>query len=384
MAKFKNDPFPGTDYSKYAEWEKVTTPDGEVFYVVPGHPEYVLDITASNASGDKVFRRNPKGAIADAKTKQEADQKLADQAAYNSSFQGQATNQLLSTGGTIGSLLAAKSLGLIGGSNAVAAPAAQAAAQGATTALSGEGAAGINAATDALGATGGGDVVTAAAPEAGFMGSGLGLGPLAAIAAQTYLSGQAGWDELHGKKPNLLARGALDLTTFGLNEAALPFLTHKTTRQVAQDHTADLLGQNTDDKTYQDYVTQQRQGFNSGPTDPSKPFGAGKYGSWDEYKTAGLDPNDLSGVYGNIKTFGPEWANLSQPQRVAVTKGIIDAGLYDSSKGEVEITDPAKAQEIKDNVLKGFSVGTQAQAAAQGTKVHRPGFNDDTGQRINY
>ena len=61
------------------------------------------------------------------------------------------------------------------------------------------------------------------------------------------------------------------------------------------------------------------------------------YATWEEYKGAGLDAADLTGVYGNIKTFGPEWASLTQEQRQAVTQGIIDAGLYESNKGEVEI-----------------------------------------------
>jgi len=94
-----------------------------------------------------------------------------------------------------------------------------------------------------------------------------------------------------------------------------------------------------------------RQQYDSAPLDPSKPF-AGKYGSWDEYKQAGLESADLTGVYGNLKTFGPDWAKLSFDQQKAVTQGLINAGLYNSSKGEVIITNEEQAKKIKDEVLK--------------------------------
>ena len=212
----------------------------------------------------------------------------------------------------------------------------------------------------------GGEAVATAAPavaapaaEGGVAASGglLGIGvlPLAATAAGTYLGGRAALNMLQGKKDSSLAgligRGTLGIATGGLSELARPFLMHESTRDVARKHTQQLLNQNKDDAVWQSYVSGMRQQYDSAPLDPSKPF-AGKYGSWDEYKQAGLESADLTGVYGNLKTFGPDWAKLSFDQQKAVTQGLINAGLYDSSKGEVIITNEEQAKKIKDEVLK--------------------------------
>jgi hypothetical protein len=132
------------------------------------------------------------------------------------------------------------------------------------------------------------------------------------------------------------------------------------TRDIAKKHTKDLMSVAPEDATYQNYVAGMREQYNSAPPDPSKPFGGGKYGSWEEYKKAGLMANDLTGVYGNIKAYGPQWASLTEEQRQAVTQANIDAGLYNSKKGEVEITDEAKAKQNYDNVMKGFQAGAVA------------------------
>lgn len=137
---------------------------------------------------------------------------------------------------------------------------------------------------------------------------------------------------------------------------------HKSTRDVAKDHTKDLQKKFGDDATYQAYVRGMREQYNSAPKDPSKPF-AGKYGSWDEYKKAGLEAGDLTGVYGNLDTFGNEWTSLNEEQRRAATQAMIDANLYNSKKGEVEITDKAKARQIFDSMKQGgFKIPAKASA----------------------
>lgn len=141
---------------------------------------------------------------------------------------------------------------------------------------------------------------------------------------------------------------------------------HKTTRQVAQEHTADLQGQFKDDKMFQDYVAGMRAQHNAPPPDKSKPF-AGKYATWDEYKKAGLEAGDLTGVYGNMKTFGQDWTKIDQRQREAVTKGLIDAGLYNSKKGEVEINDADRAKEIYKTTLANLPA-VAAATTGQGTR----------------
>jgi len=157
--------------------------------------------------------------------------------------------------------------------------------------------------------------------------------------------------------------GAIIGGTLGLAKSL--FGQHESTRDIAKKHTGQLL-KASNDPNYQSYVQGMREQYNSAPPDPSKPF-AGKYRTFEEYKAAGLDPKDLTGVYGNIKTFGPEWANLSQDQREQVTQGLIGANLYNSKKGEVEITDPNKAKQIYATIIK-----PQAQAVARPTTQTLP------------
>ena len=113
----------------------------------------------------------------------------------------------------------------------------------------------------------------------------------------------------------------------------------KSTRERAQEKTAELMSAAGDDTGAQSYVQGMREQYNSAPVDPSKPF-AGKYGSWNEYEKAGLQADDLTGVYGNIKAATPQkWASLTQEQRQAVTQANIDAGNYYSSGGDVLVKD---------------------------------------------
>jgi hypothetical protein len=140
-------------------------------------------------------------------------------------------------------------------------------------------------------------------------------------------------------------------------------LIRKTTRQYAQENTKALLEQGQDDPVYQAYVQGMREQYNSAPPDPSKPF-AGKYKSWDEYKQAGLEAADLTGVYGNIKAYGPAWAKLTQEQRQAVTQANINSGIYDSKKGDVIITDEAKAKANFDAVVNSGATASPTQPAA--------------------
>jgi len=157
---------------------------------------------------------------------------------------------------------------------------------------------------------------------------------------------------------------------------------HKTTRQVAQEHTADLQKQFKDDSTYQAYVRGMREQYNAPPPDPTKPF-AGKYATWDEYKKGGLEAGDLTGVYGNLKTFGQDWSNIDQAKRQAVTQGLIDAGLYNSKKGEVEITDSAKARQIYDQIVKGSGYKPPTTTTAGGVSAGRgPTQNPDPGRIV--
>lgn len=137
---------------------------------------------------------------------------------------------------------------------------------------------------------------------------------------------------------------------------------HESTRDRAKRHTKELSGQFKDDASYQAFVRGMREQYNSGPPDPTKPFAGGKYSSWDEYKKAGLEAGDLTGVLGNLK-LGPEYTKLTADQKKAFTQAAIDADLYNSKKGEVEITDQAKAQQILASMIKdGFKIPTNGKA----------------------
>lgn len=134
------------------------------------------------------------------------------------------------------------------------------------------------------------------------------------------------------------------------------------TRDLAKKNTQDLQSQFGNDATYQAYVRGMREQSNSAPPDPSKPF-AGKYSTWEDYKKAGLEAGDLTGVYGNINTFGQDWTNIDQGKREAVTQALIDNNLYDSRKGEVNITDANKARQIYQQVMGGGYTPPKSTAA---------------------
>ena len=90
----------GVDFSQYPTWEKITTPSGGTYYVVPGSP-WVYDPVTSGMRGRPILWKNPKEAI-EARKKQED---LADQAAFAQSPVGQAIPALAGTAGTVGGAL---------------------------------------------------------------------------------------------------------------------------------------------------------------------------------------------------------------------------------------------------------------------------------------
>lgn len=291
---------------------------------------------------------------------------------------------LLGTGGTIAGLLAAKYgtdyISSLGG-DAAAKLAAEEAAKAAAAKAAAAGAPATIAAPTGLSATVVPTTSTAATPFSlsgvAANAGGLGVGPLAAIAGATYLGGKSAYDMLRGKEdksiPGYIGRGTLGIATGGLSEVGnyigkkLGILGHKSTRQSASDHTNYLMDQAGNDQNAQNYVQGMREQFNTAPV--GNAFAGGKYATFDEYKKAGLDPKDLSGVYGNMETFGPsEWAGLSQDQREAVTQGLIAANLYKSKKGDIEITDKDQAKQIYSTILAQNQPQTQP---AVGAKIYQ-------------
>jgi len=588
VAIVKNDPFPGTDYSKFQSWEKVTTPGGQTWYVVPGYPGYVYDPVASNASGRKVFRANPSAAISEHQDEKDAVEAQRKQQAQANSPMGQVTPVIAGTGGILlaneamkagvgsppptvvhvdvksgirfmsdGSQISATGQTIAPavparGTSGAAAPTtpSQAAAQGATAPpttgapaapqlvgvtpvtevgsaampdgspghLMSDGAivgndgaivqpdgqfipatptTGAPAAPQLVGVTPVTEVGSAAMPDGspghlmsdgaivgndgaivqpdgqfipatqspivsglqiaggaaqaysgykqyqdgqklagganivggafnaaagasvlanGGSATGLsqaapfvGAGVAAAQVGQNVMNTEGNTDDraaasqTDGVKAVLpflgpygwaayAALGAVDAVSggkatkginswmkssnnfndkidFGIGKAVHKKIFHQSTRGVQKEHTGQLLQFGTEDPTYQGYVQTVRAQHQEAPPDPEHPFSdtkGNKYRTWDDYKSGGLDAGNLTHVYGNIRVYGPQWASLSEEQRRAVTQANIDSNLYDSHKGEVQISDDEKAKVNFDNVMKGFEVGAQSTAPVTG------------------
>lgn len=364
--------FQGTDFSQWGSWQPITI-DGLPYYQVPGHDQYVFDPYDGPYGSIKI---NPKYVEA-AYNAENPEPGLVDQivpaigtigglylsnqlfnpstaTATGAEVAGQAGNSSGFFGNLFGSGAEGQALGssaalnegvMLGDSMLATSAFDPSTANVADIFSQGGGESALGGVTPYLGAAGAaygaynmyeglkeGDM-----GQTGMGAAGVGLG----INAMGYALGPWGW-------------GALAAATL-----ASKLTKHESTRDVAKKHTKSLMNQGKDDATWQNYVATMRKGFDKAPVNPSKPF-AGKYATWQEYEAAGLEAPDLTGVYGNLKTFGPQWAKLSEDQRVAVTQGIINAGLYKSKKGEVEITDPSKAKTIYESVLaQGVTPSTQ-------------------------
>lgn len=147
---------------------------------------------------------------------------------------------------------------------------------------------------------------------------------------------------------------------FGIKKSLDKKLFHQSTKGVQQMHSGQLMAQ-SDDPTWQNYVAGMRAQVNEGPKDPLKPFAGGKYATFEEYKKAGLQADDLTGVYGNLDAFKPDyaekagvpdWSKLTYDQQRYMTQKLIEADAYASKKGEVVIPDKEKARRIYEQEAK--------------------------------
>lgn len=367
-----------TDFSKYNTWDVVYDPaTGREFRVIPGYGgQFVLDVNASAASGTVRVINNPTpqfNAQKEGERKQKLQEDLVREEFENKKKLGDPVNQLIIGAGIPAAGLAAGELikNSISGTPATTA-AGQAIGQaslptaGTTTAANAAGQGALAAqtapATPEILSVGGAAPVEAAGP---FSLGGIGsagnayLPALGAFGAYDVLANDRG--PVRGTLQGA-ASGAAIGSYFG-GVGAIPgaivgglaglgrsLFDHESTREHAQKNTSNLLGRNPNDAQYQNYVQSMRRQYDSAPPDPSKPF-AGKYSNWNEYKNAGLEAGDLTGVYGNIDTFGSDWTRLSQPKRQEITQKLIDADLYVSDRGEVKIKNKNKAKEIFANAL---------------------------------
>lgn len=197
----------------------------------------------------------------------------------------------------------------------------------------------------------------------------------------------AGLDAITGGKAtqglmklNKIQNKVTDKIDFGLGKNIRSKVFHQSTKGVQEMNSVQLLQESTDPQ-WQSYVVGMRAQVKEGPKDKERPF-AGKYKTFDEYKQAGLDANNLTGVYGNLDAFKPsyaakanvpDWSKLTFDQQKAVTQRLIDEDMYSSKKGEVIIGDKEKARKIYEEMAQTNFAGTPGAQQVQGSMpIQRP------------
>lgn len=340
MAKQLPPAFTGIDFSSWNTWPDVVI-QGIPYKQIPGRPQYLFN-PYSGAYGEIVAN---------------GDQ-IAKDAGYEEPKEPGILEDLAPAAGLLGGLyLVNKGGGILdAGKEALLGEGKSQVADVAANQVTGgsQGVSGIFG--NMFGGSGGTEVMGPPVPSienGGLMGPPEGVAPMGStvipLAAAAY-GGYQLFKMATGKKRNMAEKLSMALPTAGLS--MLPF-EHESTRDVARRHTRDLQGQAEDDAQWQNYVGGMRQQFDSAPTN-DKPFSNSKgerYGSFSEYRDAGLDPDNLTGVYGNLETYGPEWAHLTYDQQRAITQANINDDNYYSKKGEVRIRDQDKAQARKNEIL---------------------------------
>lgn len=189
--------------------------------------------------------------------------------------------------------------------------------------------------------------------------SSIGAGPMALIAAQAALSGKAAASEFKGKKPDLISRGALDMTTFGLNELALPFLTHKSTKDLEAEKWGNIA--NSKDPA----VASYGKGYQQYLASPQAKIDAEYPNTFDAKKSAGtLKPEDVWGGAGLIENI-PGWlTKYTGDQRKNISQQLLDSNLITSDHGDLKLTDVDKANALAQGALGAKQTATPLASAA--------------------
>lgn len=413
MAVFKNDPFPGTNYGQYLSWEKVTTPQGQVLYVVPGNAAYVYDPVASNATGRKVFRPNPQKQIEDQQKAEQQQQELLDQQKFNQSPVGQILPVAAGTGGLIlaNQLMKPSDTGLQAVANALGKtginPGAQAVTNAGVNSASNLGAAAAQGAQGVPGAIVGpdpGTMVTVGAPEGatmqsmgfvpespmfgaggswyntnGMLGPQGSFAPLNAAGAALGAYGVYNASQMGNKRQGAVS-GALSGAAAGTAiapgigtaiGAGLGLIGGLAAHEKTKDRSKRRYGEIADvsnNPAYQAMLTQGMQEDISGAD------------TWDKGDNKADAPIDLlTRSYGVLKTFGPDWANLAPEQQRSVVSALVDKDLINSKQGSYLIDDPAKAHQIADTILKpqGAAAASGAMQKYPRSKTRSPGIGLD-------
>lgn len=175
-------------------------------------------------------------------------------------------------------------------------------------------------------------------------------------ALATALGGRYALRSLQGKTKNWkdasladnAGRATLGIATGGLSEVYNKFFGgHESTADVWNRHTNDLTGMAPDNQNWQNVVA----GYRNQEKPTGNAFHGGDYATWDDYKKAGLDAADLTGVHGILQALGPQYADTSFDQKKQIAQAAIDNNLFNSKKGEVEITDPEQFKNLVSGIM---------------------------------
>lgn len=212
---------------------------------------------------------------------------------------------------------------------------------------SADAAAGLDAAASAGSAA---DITGGTLGELGGAGAvgGIGMLPLAAIAGGTILGGKGAYDEFQGKTPNLASRAVLDMATGGLNELAIHFLTHESTKDLEAKKWGGVA--NSTDPTNAAYGKQYQEYLAS----PQAKIDATGPNTFDAKKAAGnLKPEDVWGGAGLVNNI-PGWlTKYSEGQRKDISQQLLNQNLITSDHGDLELTDVDKANALAQSALSG-------------------------------
>lgn len=133
---------------------------------------------------------------------------------------------------------------------------------------------------------------------------------------------------------------------YGLDKSGLM---HKTTKQTQQSRWEKLANRGVPNV---DAAYQANHGQGDGTWETGK-YAGQKWSFEKAQDLARQDPTHFQHVYGNLDTFGADWANYTDEQQKAITAGLVANGLYKSNKGDIVVKDKAAAMKIKDQVLAG-------------------------------
>lgn len=111
---------------------------------------------------------------------------------------------------------------------------------------------------------------------------------------------------------------------------------HKSTKQRTEDKFGTLAEDATDQK-YKDMVESAKQQ---------------SLNATDNYELDNKDALALSNTYAPLKTYGEDWAKLTDDQRKRVMEKALEQNLIESSKGDYQFTDEEKAKALYEEVLK--------------------------------